>query len=184
MSKDETFDEELLSEILNPKLPESVGQKVTHLILGSCKTLRIVVDLDKVDKDATEITDISFTDVQNLSLEFRNNVRPGMIFVFTNIMFNQLSGSISTRSNNVKMFFRELNKLSRDLTSVIFKNINIGANLRLLNFQDIGHVRVIDSYFASIEDLDIPHTTKCHTSNRQAVVTCDRDTLFYSSTFR
>ena len=135
MFLDETFGNELLSEILNPKLPQSVSQKVTHLILGSCKTLRIVLDLDMVDKDATEITDISFTNVKNLRLEFRNNVQPGMVFVFTNIMVNQLSGSISARSTNVKMFFRELNKSIKDLTLVMFKNINIAANLKLLNFQ-------------------------------------------------
>ena len=135
---------------------------------------------------ASELTDISFENIDNLSVRFRNSVQPRMRFVFTNIVIIQLFGSISGRRSTVEMFFREFNTEYKDVTSVTFRNIDIQANIRLLNFQDVGHIRVIDSHFANIDTLDILHSTKCHTSldsYRESEVTCSKDELFYSSRY-
>ena len=189
---DETFGEELFSEIFNPRLgslsscARPVSQKVTHIILGNCNTVRIILDLDRVDRDAAELTDISFEDIENLSVQFKNIVQPRMKFVFTNIVSNQLTGRISGRSTILDMFFRHFNIASGDQTSVTFRNIDIQANINLLNFQDIGHVRVVDSHFDNINTLDILHSTKCHTSLenfRESEVRCSKEYLFFASRF-
>ena len=165
---------------------QSRPKKFTHIILVNCKTIRIILDLDTLDKDVSEITDVSFEDIENLSVQFRRIVQAKMRFVFTNIVSNQLSGSISGRSSNLEMFFRQFNTADKDQTSVTFMNIDIQANIRLLNFQDIGHVRVVDSHFDNIDTLDILHSTKCHTgldNYRGEEVACSKEALFYSSRY-
>jgi len=191
---DESFEEEYFSEIINPQLAQlssfarPVSKTISHIILSNCKKLKIILDLDRVDSDASELTDISLEYIENLSVKFRNIVQPRMRFVFTNIMFNQLTGSISGRSNTIEMFFRQFNRADRDQTSVTFRNIDIQANIRLMNFQDIGHVRVVDSNFAKIDTLDlIPlQNIKCHTSlesYRGSEVTCSKEELFFASRY-
>jgi len=161
-----------------------VSQKITHIILSNCKTVRITLDLDRVDRDVAELTDVSFEYIENLNIKFMNIVEPRMKFVFTNIVRNQLSGSVSDRSSSLEMFFRQFNIASKDQTSVTFLNLNIESNIRLLNFQDIGHVRVIDSYFSNIDTLDILHSTKCHTSvDSYTQVTCSKEQLFFASRY-
>ena len=163
-----SFGEENFSEIFNPRLGQissyarPVSQKITHIILSNCNRVRIILDLDRVDRDASELTDISFEDIENLSVQFRSIAQSRMRFVFTNIVSNQLSGSISGRSSTLEMFFRQFNTEDKDQTSVTFMNIDIQANIRLLNFQDIGHVRVVNSHFDNIDTLDILYSTKCH----------------------
>jgi len=191
-SLDQTFGEELFSEIVNPRLAplssfaRPVSQKVTHVILSKCNTVRIILDMDRVDRDATELTDISFEDIENLSVQFRSIVQPRMKFVFTNIVSNQLSGSISGRSTTLDMFFRQFNIDGSGQTSVTFRNIDIQANIHLLNFQDIGHVKVVDSRFSNIDNLDILHSTKCHNTLdnfRESEVECTKEVLFFASRY-
>ena len=163
-----------------------MSQKITHVILSNCNRVRIILDLDRVDRDASELTDISFENVENLSVQFKSIVQPRMRFVFTNIVSNQLSGSISGRSSTLEMFFRQFNTADKDQTSVTFMNIDIQANIRLLNFQDIGHVRVVDSHFDNIDTLDILHSTKCHSgldNYRENEVTCSKEELFFASRY-
>ena len=181
--------EESFSEIFNPQLISfssylrPVSQKITHITLVNCKTINIILDLDKLNKDASDLSDVSFEDIENLNVEFRSIVEPRMKLVFTNILYNQLSGTIHGNNSTVEMFFRQIQKVDKDQTTVIFGNLNIQADIGLLNFQDIGHVRVIDSYFSNIDTLDILHSTKCHTSYRDPEVKCSKEDLFYSSTF-
>jgi len=189
-SNDESYREELFSDIFNPHLvPLSsyvrpVSQKITHIILSNCKTVRVTLDLDRVDRDATELTDVSFEYIENLNIKFRNIVQPRMRFVFTNIVLNQLSGSVSDRSSSLEMFFRQFDIVNKDQTSVTFSNLNMESNIRLLNFQDIGHVRVIDSYFSNIDTLDILHSTKCYTSmDTYTQVTCSKEQLFFAKRY-
>jgi len=180
---------ESFSEIFNPQLISfssylrPVSQKITHITLVNCKTINIILDLDKLNKDASDLSDVSFEDIENLNVEFQSIVEPRMKLVFTNILYNQLSGTIHNSNSTMEMFFRQLQKVDRDQTTVIFSNLNIQADIGLLNFQDIGHVRVIDSYFSNIDTLDILHSTKCHTSYRDPEVKCSKEDLFYSSTF-
>ena len=114
---------------------------MTHIILSNCNTVKIILDLERVDRDVTELTDISFENIETLSVQFRNIIQPRMRFVFTNIVLNTLTGSIPNRKTILEMFFRQFNIGSSDKTSVIFRNINIESNVRLMNFQDIGTVK-------------------------------------------
>ena len=184
---DETFGEEFFSEIFNPQLSSHVQssfEKITHIMIGQCSNIRIILDLYNVNKEVSELTDISFDNIENLSVKFRNLAQPRMRFVFTNIMFNQLSGSISGRNSMLEMFFRQILKEDQDQTSVTFRNLNMESNIRLLNFQDIGHVRVIDSYFSNIDTFDILHSTKCYTSmDSYTQVTCSKEQLFSASRY-
>ena len=142
--------------------------------------------MNRVSKDATELTEISFENIENLSLQFQNIVQPKMRFVFTNIVDNEIFGSVSGRSLTIEMFFRQLKKATKGETSVTFRNVNVEAKIRLLNFQNIGHLRVVDSHFENIKFLDILHSPKCHTSLNSYIeseVTCSKNELFYSSTY-
>ena len=160
-----------------------MSQRITHIILVNCKTINIILDLDRLDRDASDLSDVSFEDIADLNIEFRNLVQPRMKLVFTNIKSSQISGNIYNNNCTMEMFFRQLRKSDRDESSVTFSNVNIQAKIQVLNFQDIGHVRVIDSHFDSIDTLDILHSTKCHTSYRNPEVKCSKEALFYSSTF-
>ena len=188
-STGEHVQEELFSEIFNPQLRSfssyirPMSQRITHIILVNCKTINIILDLDRLDRDASDLSDVSFEDIADLNIEFRNLVQSRMKLVFTNIKSSQISGNIYNNNCTMEMFFRQLKKSDRDETSVTFSNVNIQAKIQVLNFQDIGHVRVIDSHFDSIDTLDILHSTKCHTSYRNPEVKCSKEALFYSSTF-
>jgi len=181
--------EESFSEIFNPQLISfssyirPVSQKITHITLVNCKNINILLDLDKLNKDASDLSDVSFEDIEHLNVEFESIVQPRMKLVFTNVNYNQLSGTIHSNNSTLEMFFRHLYKTDMDQTTVTFSNLNIQSNIGLLSFQDIGHVRVIDSYFSNIDNLDILHSTKCHTSYRVSEVKCSKEDLFYSSTF-
>ena len=84
----------------------------------------------------------------------------------------------------LEMLFRQILKDDQDQTSVTFRNLNVESNIRLLNFQDIGHVRVIDSYFSNIDTLDILHSTKCYTSmDSYTQVTCSKGQLFFAKQY-
>ena len=188
-STGEHVQEELFSEIFNPQLRSfssyirPMSQRITHIILVNCKTINIILDLDRLDRDASDLSDVSFEDIADLNIEFRNLVQSRMKLVFTNIKSSQISGNIYNNNCTMEMFFRQLKKSDRDETSVTFSNVNIQAKIQVMDFQDIGHVRVIDSHFDSIDTLDILHSTKCHTSYRNPEVKCSKEALFYSSTF-
>ena len=92
-------------------------------------------------------------------------------------------GQLPDMSTTVQMFFRQTRSQQ---SSVSFNKVNIQANVRLLNFQDVAHITVADSYFRQIELLEIRESrvaTKCHDTLDQNFfrtdVDCNKENLFY-----
>ena len=186
-----TFGEEYFSEIFNQQLASlssiarPVSRVISHIMLSNCDDVKVILDLNRVDRDASDLTDISFENIENLSVRFEQ-LNHARIFVFTNIISNKLSGRMPERSSSVKMYFRQQNPKKKEQTSVAFQNIDIQSNIRLLNIQDIGEVRVVDSNFRNIDTLEIVHPTKCYTSMdtfRDSEVACTKDALFFASRY-
>ena len=134
---------------------------------------------------------ISFEDIDNIFLVFESlvNTESKMVFVFTNILSNQLTGQIANRGLILRMYFRTLTKNLRDQTSVVFRNIDVKAELRLLNFQDIAHITVVESGFENIDQLDVfseNDYTKCHktldTETRKSYP-CSKESMFLSTDY-
>merc|ERR1712066_925325 len=94
-------------------------------------------------------------------------------------------GTISGRLdgvNNVEMYFRQIRNANYFDSEVKFENLYSRANIRLLNFQDIGHITVSDSLFQSLDSLDLVHTRHCHhvsSDGEKTTVACTKQDLFF-----
>merc|ERR1711936_390756 len=188
-----TFGTERFSAVFNPYLASfasssrPVSQKISHIILSACnnQNINLQLDLENLRTDAARLTDISFENINKLSVELRGLPQSQTNLIFTDILDTEVMGQLPDISTTVQMFFRQTRSQQ---SSVSFNKVNIQANVRLLNFQDVAHITVADSYFRQIELLEIRESrvaTKCHDTLDQNFyrtdVDCNKENLFYRS---
>ena len=73
---DQTIGQEYFSEIISKSVDtEPQGNpKVSHVILKNCEMIDIVLDLDNLDRNRFQVTDVSFMDVPTLNIMFRYGI--------------------------------------------------------------------------------------------------------------
>ena len=105
--------------------------------------------------------------------------------IFTDIVDTEVKGALADTSARVQMFFRQTRSQQ---SSVTFNTVSIQSTVRLLNFQDVAHITVDNSYFRQIDLLEIRESrlaTKCHDTLDQNFyrtdVECSKENLFYRS---
>jgi len=188
-----TFGTERFSSIFNPFLASfdsssrPVSQKISHIILSNCRNQNINLELDlgNLRSTAARLTDISFENMNQLSVELRGVTQSHTNFIFTDILDTKIRGSLPDISSTVQMFFRQTRGQQ---SSVTFDRADIQSSLRLLNFQDVADITVSSSYFRQIESLEIRGSrlaSKCHDTLDdnfyRTDVECSKQELFYRS---
>jgi len=168
-----------LSNEINPALTSlNPSAQINQLVLRGCNSLRLSLDTDRLERSAAQLTDISFEDMQSLWLEFVSSSQSGRRFVFADIEQLELTGQLGTRSDRrgVQLFFLRSDHLRS--ATVSLRRLTAEAPVRLINFQDIEHLRVIDSVFPNLDTVEILHTSSCHTTLQGGTVPCTRAELF------
>jgi len=95
---DQTIGQEYFSEIISKSVDtEPQGNpKVSHVILKNCEMIDIVLDLDNLDRNRFQVTDVSFMDVPTLNIMFSELARakPKLQLVVENSYTTTLSGTL------------------------------------------------------------------------------------------
>ena len=181
---DQSTGQESFSEIIrqNENLASSPSfQKVTHILLRRCRALDLVMDVAALGEAEYAVTDVSFEEVPSLKLQFDELLPRNFKLVVEDSTSTTISGRLDG-ANNVEMYFRQIRNENDFNSEVNFKNLYSRANIRLLNFQDIGHITVDNSLFQTIGSLDLKHTRHCHHISPQGTkqtVDCTKQDLFY-----
>ena len=181
---DQSTGQESFSEIIrqNENLASSPSfQKVTHILLRRCRALDLVMDVAVLGEAEYAVTDVSFEEVPSLKLQFDELLPRNFKLVVEDSTTTTISGRLDG-ANNVEMYFRQIRNENDFNSEVNFKNLYSRANIRLLNFQDIGHITVDNSLFQTIGSLDVKHTRHCHHISPQGTkqtVDCTKQDLFF-----
>jgi len=169
-----------LSVAINPVLRSlRPSSQISQLVLRGCNSLRLALDTDRLERNAAQLTDINFEDMQSLLLEFLSSTsQSGRRFVFTDIEQLQLTGQLGIRSDRsgVELYFLRSDHLKS--ANVKLLRLTALAAVKLLNFQDIEHLLVVDSNFINLDTVEILHTTSCHAGLEERTVPCTRSDLF------
>ena len=183
----ETTGQEYFSKIIsqNENLASSPSfQAVTHIQLKSCESLDLVLDVSALPETEYAVTDVSFENVPTLKLQFDEVLPRSLKLVVEDSTTTTISGRLDGY-NNVEMYFRQIRNENYFDSEVNFKDLYSRANIRLLNFQDIGHITVENSLFQSLESLDLIHTRHCHhvsPAGDKTQVGCTKQDLFFDIT--
>ena len=184
---DATTGEEYFSKIIsqNENIASSPSfQAVTHIQLRNCQSLDLVMDVSALPESEYAVTDVSFENVPTLKLQFSELLTRSLKLVVEDSSTTTISGRLDGY-NNVEMYFRQIRNENYLDSEVNFKDLYSRANIRLLNFQDIGHITVENSLFQSLDSLDLIHTRHCHhvsPTGEKTDVSCTKQDLFFDIT--
>ena len=160
---------EPLSALLNPELSAMAfySERVGQVVVAGCGTLDLLLDLDQLDSRATDLTDLSFQDMASVVVAWAGRARPRLRLVFTDIAVVTVTGSLRHPAARIEMFFRQLGPAGRDSSRVTFRDADMQADIRLLNFLNVAHLAVLGSSFNSVAAVDIhskdlAKQTECH----------------------
>jgi len=165
--------------------------QVTHIILQRCSRARILLDLENINTEFADITDVSFEEIDDLFVNFdvtgANGYSPNtndVRYVFTNIRNLEMTGRISG-DQQLQMFIRSWSRnLGSSSMDVLFRELQVQSTIHLLNIQDVRTVRVVNSKFERIDNLDVKNTAKCYLSlSYSEPASCTKTDLFYVSDF-
>ena len=182
---DETTGQEYFSKIIrqNENLAAAPSfQAVTHIQLRGCQSLDLILDVSALGDTEYAVTDVSFEDVPTLKLQFEDVLPRSFKLVVEDSTITTISGRLDGY-NNVEMYFRQITNENFYDSQVNFKDLYSRANIRLLNFQDIGHVTVENSVFQKLDSLDMVHTRHCHhvsQDGEKTQVGCNKQDLFFN----
>ena len=182
---DETTGQEYFSKIIrqNENLAAAPSfQAVTHIQLRGCQALDLILDVSALGDTEYAVTDVSFEDVPTLKLQFEDVLPRSFKLVVEDSTITTISGRLDGY-NNVEMYFRQITNENFYDSQVNFKDLYSRANIRLLNFQDIGHVTVENSVFQKLDSLDMVHTRHCHhvsQDGEKTQVGCNKQDLFFN----
>eukprot|EP00096_Caligus_rogercresseyi_P015596 TRINITY_DN8061_c0_g1_i1.p1 TRINITY_DN8061_c0_g1~~TRINITY_DN8061_c0_g1_i1.p1 ORF type:complete len:354 (+),score=40.90 TRINITY_DN8061_c0_g1_i1:114-1175(+) len=161
-----------------------------HIELSQCSKANIYLDLRAfvIDDRAQNITDISFSRINELNLIIQDIDYGSKRFVFENIDYLNLGGSLLNRPTRVAMYIRNTingNTFVNNINQrgdVVFQDFLAASHLTLINIQNQKSVSVIDSAFENLGEVDLIRTGACYLgSDQSSSVPCTKRDLFVST---
>ncbi|XP_040563819.1 uncharacterized protein [Lepeophtheirus salmonis] len=180
-----------LSSIVNRFLHERFRNIIfRHIELSQCAKANVYLDLRAfvIDDRPQNITDISFNQINDLNLIIQDIDYGSKRFVFENIGYLNIGGSLLNRQTRVAMYIRNtingnqyINNVERR-GDVVFQDFLAASHLTLINIQNQKSVTVIDSAFENLNEVDLIRTGNCFVGSEQSEsVPCTKRDLFVST---